>query len=248
VGRAQLEDHLVLGAEVDLLQVAPLVHVPDVQGVAVLVGQQQVALQALLDHLRGPPRARDERVVVDVPPEVVGELLRAAVLLPRALEGEVVVVHEEQPARPAAVGGAEGAHVQPVGPAVRGVRARVARLARELVRLDDLDDLRGERVVLDVDDVDPRRAQPGDDEVAALDVRHRRPRAQRARARVPAEVVQLVADVRHVEAADGPPVGRRLRVDVDHRDRVRLAVAVRADVQRRDVRDLLGRAGDGLGR
>jgi hypothetical protein len=71
----------------------------------------------------------------------------------------------------------------------------------QLVGLDHLDELRGERVVLDVDHVDPRGRQAGDHEVPALDVRVRSPRAQRARARVPAEVVQLVADVGHVEAA-----------------------------------------------
>src|ERR1700722_5521627 len=42
------------------------------------------------------------------------------------------------------------------------------------------------------------------------------------RARVPAEVVQFVADVRHVGAADDLAVARRRWIDVHDRDEVRL--------------------------
>jgi hypothetical protein len=99
-----------------------------------------------------------------------------------------------------------------------------------------------DRVVLDVDDVDAARSQARDDQVAALDVGVRGPGAERAGARVPAEVVQLVADVGHVEAADRRAVGRRVGVDVDDRQRVGLRVTVAAGVQRDDVGELLARA------
>jgi hypothetical protein len=95
-----------------------------------------------------------------------------------------------------------------------------------LLGRDGLDELRRLRVVLDVDDVDVRRAQARHEQVAALHVRMRRPRAQRGRAGVPAEVVQLVADAGHVEPRDELPVGRRAGLEVDHRQRVRRAVAV----------------------
>ena len=72
-------------------------------------------------------------------------------------------------------------------------------------------------------------------------MRVRRPRAQRRGAGVPAEVVQLVAHVGHVEPADQLAVGRRALLDVEHGQRVRRAVAVRAGVERRDVRVRLGR-------
>ena len=138
---AQLEHHLVLGAEVDLLQVAPLLEVPHVQLVAVLVAEQQLADEPVLDHLRRAPLAREHRVVSEVPPEVVGQLLRAAVVLPGALDREVVVVEQEDAAGAVALGVAERGHVDPVGAAVDRVRAAVAGLARDLVGLDDLHDL-----------------------------------------------------------------------------------------------------------
>src|SRR5690606_30910767 len=58
-------------------------------------------------------------------------------------------------------------------------------------------------------------------------------------ARVPAEVVQLVAAVGELGLADQPAVLRRARVGVDDADRVLLAVLARR--QQRDVRQLLGR-------
>ena len=222
VRRPQLEHHLVLGPEVDLLHVLARLEVPDVQPVAVLVAEQQLADQAVLDHLRRAPLARDDGVVVEVPPEVVRELLRAAVVLPGALDREVVVVEQEDAAGPVAVGVAERRDVDPVRAAVDGVRAAVAGLAGDLLGLDDLHELRRARVVLDVEHVDARGAQPGHEQVAALDVRVRRPRAQRRRARVPAEVVQLVAHVGHVERGRRP--GRRCPIRASRsstRDRVR---------------------------
>src|SRR5205085_2116903 len=89
--------------------------------------------------------------------------------------------------------------------------------------------------------------QPRHDQVAPLDVGMGRPGAQGAGAGVPAEVVQLVADVRHVDAPDDRAVGRRAGGEVDHRDAVGTAVAVRAHVERRDVGELLCRTGDGTG-
>jgi hypothetical protein len=226
VRRAQLEHHLVFRAEVDLLHVPAALEIPDVQPVAVLVTEQQLAHEPVLDHLRRAPLARDDGVVVEVPPEVVRELLRPAVVLPLALDREVVVVEQEDAAGTAALRVAERRDVDAVGTAVDGVGAAVARLARDLLGLDHLHELRGARVVLDVEDVDAGGAQPGHEQVAPLDVRVRRPRAQRRRARVPAEVVQLVAGVGHVEPADEIPVGLRARLEVEDGEGVRPAVPV----------------------
>ena len=51
--------------------------------------------------------------------------------------------------------------------------------------------------------------------------------------------MQLVADVGHVQAADGGAVGRRAGVDVDDGERVGAPVAVGARVERDDVGQLL---------
>ena len=159
VRRAQLEHHLVLGAEVDLLAVAALGKVPDVELVTVTAGQQGLRDDSVLDHVRSAPLAGDRRVVTEVPPEVVSKLLRAAVQLPAALHREGVVVDDENTARPVSVGRAQRADVDSVGTAVDGVRAAVAGAIGDLIRLDGVHELRLFRVRLHVEDVDARRAE-----------------------------------------------------------------------------------------
>ena len=136
VRRAQLEHQLVLVAEVDLLQVLALRHVPEMQPAAVLGAQDLLRDQPVLDHVGRAPLAGHHRVVAEVPPHVVGEVLRAAVDLPAAEHVEGLVVHHEDAARALALGVAERADVDAAGPAMHGVRPRVARPLGELGRLD----------------------------------------------------------------------------------------------------------------
>src|SRR5258708_35836332 len=125
---------------------------------AVAAFQQNLGVDAVLDHLRRAPLARDHRVVAKVPPEVIREILRPAVELPAAADIEGVVVDDEDAARPVAGYRAERADVDPVGSAMAGVGTAVAGAVRDFLRLDGLDDARRARIPLGVDDVDPRRA------------------------------------------------------------------------------------------
>jgi hypothetical protein len=69
---------------------------------------------------------------------------------------------------------------------------------------------------LGVEDVNARRAQTRHQQVAALDVRMGRVRAQRRAAGVPAVVMQFVADVRDLGAANHLAEGGRAGVNVNH--------------------------------
>src|SRR5690606_6422057 len=89
------------------------------------------------------------------------------------------------------------------------------------------------------DDEDVRGADARYDEVPSLDVRLWRIRAEVRAARVPAEVVQLVAAVGELDLADQPAVLRRGRVRVEDADRIAAAVAVPSGQD--DVRERLGR-------
>jgi hypothetical protein len=79
VRRAQLEDHLLLRAELEPLLVLARAQVPDVQRVAVAAGQQRLGVEPLRDHAGRTPLARDHRVEAEVPPEVVVQVLRRRV-------------------------------------------------------------------------------------------------------------------------------------------------------------------------
>src|SRR5213594_665131 len=112
--RPQLEYHLLLCAEIDDLPVATLGQVPDVQLMTVTALQQDFRVDAVLDHLRRAPLAGDHRVVAEVPPEVVGEILRAAVELPATANLEAVVIDDEDAAWTVTGGGAKSADVDPI--------------------------------------------------------------------------------------------------------------------------------------
>lgn len=217
------ERHLVLRAEIDRLHVATRAQVPEMQPVPVFVREQVLGHDPVLELRRQRPFARHHVVARQVPPEVVVLVLRAAIDLPAAEHVEGLAIHDEDAGR--AVGAvlaraAERAHVDALGPAMNGVRPRIAGLREDLVGLDDLVDARLRRMRLRVDHVDARRAQAGDDQEAAFEERMAGQRRQRRRTGIPAEVMKLVASVRHRHRVHDFSVGRRAGLHVDHGERV----------------------------
>jgi hypothetical protein len=89
---AQLEHNLVLVAEIDTLEELPLREAPEIEVVAEAATEQILGVEAVLDHRWGRPLGGDRDVLVQVPPDVVAEVLLAAIRFPRAdhLEGVVV--------------------------------------------------------------------------------------------------------------------------------------------------------------
>src|SRR5215207_414542 len=111
----------MLLAQIEGLHVAPPLQVPEVEAVAVLAIEQQLGLHPGLDHARRTPLTADEGVVAEVPPEVVVQLLLAAVDLPATEHVEGVVIEHEDAARSPTVRSPERADIDAVGSAVDGV-------------------------------------------------------------------------------------------------------------------------------
>ena len=133
-----------------------------------------------------------------------------------------------EPACAVAVGVAEHRDDDIVaGHAMDRVRPRVPGLGDDLLRLDHLLDGRLPGVVGHVHDVDARRAEAGHDQVRAVGAVAGR------RTAVPAEVVELVADVRHRQLVHDLTV-----LGIDDRQEVRFLDA-RALVQAGEVEELL---------
>ncbi len=126
------------------------------QRVAVLASQEQLRVHAALHHIRRAPLACDHRVVTEVPPEVVRQLLRSTILLPRSFDLECFGVEDEDAAGAVAVGVAQRVDVDAIRPAVRGVRAAIAGLANDFLGFDHLDEARLPRVGRGIKDVDSR--------------------------------------------------------------------------------------------
>ena len=143
VRRADLQRHLVVGAQVDGLHVAARAQIPEMEPVAVFVGEQVLGHDAVLELRRQPPFAGHHVVARQVPPEIVVLLLRPAVDLPAADHVEGFAVHDEDARRPVGAvraAAAQGGDVDALRPAMDGVRARIAGLPEHLLRLDDLVD------------------------------------------------------------------------------------------------------------
>ena len=137
-----------------------------------------------------------------MPPAVIAELLRPSIHLPSAERIEGFVVHQEDAARCVAFRISQRRDIDAARAAMGRVGARVACLFGDLLGLDHLDDRRTARIGFGVEDVDARGPQAGNDKVAPLHMRLRRVRTQARRTGVPPEMVQLVADARHLDRAD----------------------------------------------
>jgi hypothetical protein len=130
---------------------------------------------------------------------------------------------------------------------LQGVRAGVAGLGGQLGRADRLGQGRLTRVRVGVVDVDVGGSQPGQQQVTPLQAR--RPVGvvpgvgERAAARVPPEVVQLVSAGGQVGPADDLAVPVRRRIGVEHGERIRLLCGA---VEDDHVGELLGRGADGV--
>src|ERR1044071_765650 len=208
--------------------------IPNVHLMTVFATEEQIGLQPVFDHLRRAPFAAHQRVETEVPPEIVMQELRAAVHLPLAQDLERLAIEHEDATRAVAIGCAERADVDPLRPTMNRVWTRIICTRKNFFRLEHFDDLRFPRIRLCVDDVNTRRADPRDDQVAPFDVRVRGIRAKRRAARVPTEVMQLIAKVRQLHFADALSVRSRLRINSDDQERVVQFAA--GWIQRRDER------------
>jgi hypothetical protein len=107
------------------------------------------------------------------------------------------------------------------------------------VRLDHLHDLRCARILFRIENVDAGGAQSRHDEISPLHMRMRRVGTKRGAARIPPEVVQLVARVRHRRAVDKLAIRGGLRVEIDDAERIGFRAL---DVEDGHVGKLLGRS------
>ena len=221
----------MLSAQVHRLPVAAPAHIPEVEVVTELLAHHVFQPDAVLVHLRRSPFAGDHSIQTDVPPEIVGQLLRAPVKFPRADWLEGVVVKEHDATGRATVGRAQRADVDGIGAAVDGVGAAVTG-PLYLCGLNGLDDAGPHRVGLGVDDVDAAGAEGRHDQVAPLQVGVRRGRTQRRAARVPVEMVEFVVNVGHRQGVDHLGISCRVGIAVNHGHGVGFAGV---GVERRDV-------------
>src|ERR1700686_2286307 len=96
---SKFQHHLLLGAKIERLHVPPLAQIPNMQRVTIAALQQNFGVHSLFDHVRRAPLAADERVISQVPPEVVTEILRSAIDFPLSQYVEALRIEDKNAAR-----------------------------------------------------------------------------------------------------------------------------------------------------
>src|SRR5579863_548292 len=223
--RADFERHLVIGAEIDRLHIAPGPQIPEVEVVAVLVREQVFRNDPVLELRRQPPLARHHIVARQVPPEIVVQLLRSAVDLPTAEDLERFAVYDKNTGRTVRAilaAAAKRADVNPFWPTVDSVGPRIASLFEDFLGLDDLMDLRLGGMGLGIDHIKARRTDARNDQIAPLEEGVPGKRRQGRRAGVPAEMVEFVALVGHRHRVDDLAISRGAVLDVNDGERIGL--------------------------
>ena len=207
--------------------------------VAVAALQKNFRVHAAFHHVRRSPLAGDHGVVAQVPPKVVRQILRPAFDFPFPQNLKALRVHNKNPARPISRGRPQRAAKNPLGTAMNRVWPAVSCTLRQHLGFNHLDEFRFPRVRFRINDVDPRRLNPRHDQVPPLRVRMRHVRAQASAAGVPAEMVQFISGVGHLQAPNHSAISARRRVHIHHTQRVGSSVAFR--IQHRHVGQLLRR-------
>jgi len=153
------------------------------------------------------------------------QVLGTAVDLPAAEDVERLAVHNEHAGW--AIGAilttaAKRADVDAFRTAMDRVGPRVTGLLEHLLGLDNLMNFCLGGIGLRIHNVDTRRAESGDNQVASLEERVSGERRQCRRAGVPTEMVELVSLVGHRHRVDDLAERGRARLRIDDRERVGL--------------------------
>src|SRR6185369_13020346 len=96
---AQFQDQLLLGAQINRLLMSPPPQIPKVEMPTVLAVEKQVRVQPVFDHVGSSPLACDHRIVAEMPPEIVSQILWPPVHLPLTEHIEGIVIKKEDSAR-----------------------------------------------------------------------------------------------------------------------------------------------------
>ncbi len=219
-----------------------LLEIPEMQAATVFQMADLFEVEARHEGVGGRPFRADHHVVAGLVPEIVAERDVAHRVFPAADDLEILV-EMQIAARRLALGIAQEGN-DDLGPqAMHRMRAGEISLPLDVGAVDDLVQSRRAGIGRRVHHVDVVRSDPGHQQVLA---RHRGVVVAGGTG-VPAHVVQLVPDPRHLEPVDHLAVGRAFGIGVDRRQIVGFLDA-RPGVDRDGVEQLFARRLDRFGR
>src|SRR5262245_39339036 len=95
------------------------------QSAAVLGAEQNLRDQTVLKRIGRTPFTRHQRVVTQMPPSIIGQVLRTAIHLPLSAHLERLMVHEKNATGALTFAVTQGRYIDALGSAVHGVRSRI---------------------------------------------------------------------------------------------------------------------------
>src|SRR5262245_44931594 len=114
--------------------------IPDVKLMTILACKEQLRIGAVLEHLGCAPFAGDHGVETQMPPEVIGEVLRSSREFPLSPNFKCFGVHDENSARSIAVSRAESIEIDTIRSAVGSVWPAIPGAACNRFGVDDFHD------------------------------------------------------------------------------------------------------------
>src|ERR1700751_5352998 len=120
---------------------------------SILAGHQQVRLYSMLDHIRRTPLTGHRDVVAKMPPEVIGQVLRAALDFPSSQHLETLMIKQKQAAWAFTLRRTQGADVNGIRAAMKRMRPAIAGTRSKFFRLDYFDDPGTPWIRFGIDDV-----------------------------------------------------------------------------------------------
>src|SRR6185437_11642730 len=174
VSRAHFQRHLMIGAEIDRLNIPSSTEIPEVDAMTILVREKVLRHDPILELRRQRPLARHHVIAWQIPPEVIVQFLETTIDLPASEDIECLAVHDEDAGRSIGTiltAPTKSADVNAFRAAVNRMGPRVAGLFKDLLGLDDLVNLRFSWIRFGIHDINSRGADTGDDKIAPLQER-----------------------------------------------------------------------------
>src|SRR5262249_25057886 len=170
---SKLKYQLLIRPQIERLLMPSTTQIPDMNAAPIFATEENLRFQPFLKHVGSPPFAGDHRVVTEMPPEVIGQVLWSPVHFPLSKRLEGFTIDQEDASWPASLWRPQSADIDAFRPTMNGMGPGVAGAFHDFFRLDDLDDFGFAGIRFGIEDVNTRRAQPGHNQVTPLDVRIR---------------------------------------------------------------------------
>src|SRR5262245_31961620 len=123
---SKLKYQLLLRPQIELLLMPSTAQVPDMNAAPILATEENLRFQPFLERVGSPPFAGDHRVVAEMPPEIIGQVLWSPVHFPLSKHIEGFTIEQEDSSWPTSLWRPQSAHIDSFWTIMKGMASGVA--------------------------------------------------------------------------------------------------------------------------